>query len=73
MVIPTLPEILSCLLVTFDGALQVEFSLPPLILEPEQVDRVMEKLDGALASARRLRPVAKIKNQIDHLLGKQEK
>jgi len=26
VVIPTLPEILSCLLVTFDGALQVEFT-----------------------------------------------
>jgi len=47
--------------------------LPPLILEPEQVDRVMEKLDGALASARRLRPVAKIKSKIDHLLSKQRK
>ena len=44
--------------------------LPPLILEPEQVDRVMKKLDGALASARRLRPVARIKNRIDHLLTK---
>ena len=44
--------------------------IPPLILEAKQVDRVMEKLDGALAAARRLRPAAKIKNQIDHLLGK---
>ena len=47
--------------------------LPPLILEPEQVDWVMGKLDGALASARRLQPVAKLKNRIDRLLGKRRK
>jgi len=44
--------------------------LPPLILEHEQVDWVMDKLDGALTSARRLRPVAKIKSRIDRLLSK---
>ena len=44
--------------------------LPPLVIEPEQVDWIMERLDRAIASARRLRPVVKIKRQVGNLIGK---
>lgn len=40
--------------------------LPPLVITPEQVDWVFERLDSALASARRLRPVVKMKQQVEH-------
>ena len=47
--------------------------LPPLTIRPEQVDWAMGRLDQALAAARRLRPAVKIKNQINHLLGRVRK
>jgi len=43
--------------------------LPPLVIEPEQVDWIMEHLDRAIAYARRLRPVVKIKRQVQKLIG----
>jgi acetylornithine/succinyldiaminopimelate/putrescine aminotransferase len=39
--------------------------LPPLVIDLEQVSGVVEQLDKALASARRLRPVFKIKQGIE--------
>jgi acetylornithine/succinyldiaminopimelate/putrescine aminotransferase len=39
--------------------------LPPLVMELEQVHSVIEQLDKALASARRLKPVLKIKRRIE--------
>lgn len=44
--------------------------LPPLIMELSEVDLVMERLDRALAAAKRLRPVLKIKRQMERLVGK---
>jgi len=44
--------------------------LPPLIMEMNEVDLVMERLDRALAAAKRLRPVLKIKRQVEGFVGK---
>ena len=44
--------------------------LPPLNMELSEVDLVMDRLDGALATARRLRPVLKIKRQMEGFVGK---
>ena len=43
--------------------------LPPLVMEPSQIDEVMPRFDKALSSARRLRPLMAVKNRIDKLLG----
>ena len=40
--------------------------LPPLVMELEQVDMVLGKLDKALASARRLRPILEFKQGIEN-------
>lgn len=42
--------------------------LPPLVMEPSQIDEVMPRFDKALSSARRLRPLMAVKNRIDKLL-----
>ncbi len=42
--------------------------MPPLVIEPEQVDWIMMRLDKAITSARRLRPVVKIKRQVEKLM-----
>ena len=42
--------------------------LPPLVMEPTQLDEVMLRLDKALGSARRLRPLVGVKDRIDQLL-----
>jgi len=44
--------------------------LPPLIMDLSEVDLVMERLDRALAAAKRLRPVLKIKRQVEGLVEK---
>jgi putrescine aminotransferase len=44
--------------------------LPPLVIELEQVDMVMQRLDKALASARRLRPILEVKQGIEKLWDK---
>ena len=44
--------------------------LPPLVIENEQIDWIVERLDDALTSARRLRPVLGIKTHIEHILEK---
>ena len=44
--------------------------LPPLNMELSEVDLVMDRLDGALAAARRLRPVLKLKRQMEGFVGK---
>jgi acetylornithine/succinyldiaminopimelate/putrescine aminotransferase len=44
--------------------------LPPLTIELEQVDWIIQRLDKAFGSARRLRPVVKIKKQVERLIGK---
>ncbi len=41
-----------------------------MIVELDQVDWIMERLDRAIASARRLRPVVKIKKKVEKLKGK---
>ncbi len=44
--------------------------LPPLIMDLTEVDLVMERLDRALAAAKRLRPVLKIKRQVEGFVEK---
>jgi putrescine aminotransferase len=44
--------------------------LPPLIMELSEVDLVMERLDRALAGAKRLLPVLKVKRRMDKFVGK---
>jgi len=44
--------------------------LPPLVMEPSQIDEVMLQLDKALNSARRLRPIIGVKDRLDHLFDK---
>ncbi len=44
--------------------------LPPLIMKLEDVDLVMERLDKAIGAAKRLRPVLKIKRQVEGFVGK---
>jgi len=41
--------------------------LPPLVMAEEQVDWVMNRLDRALTSSRRLRPVLGVKNRVEHI------
>ena len=41
--------------------------LPPLIMTEEQVDRVVNRLDGALASARKLKPLLGVKNRMENM------
>jgi acetylornithine/succinyldiaminopimelate/putrescine aminotransferase len=44
--------------------------LPPLVIDKEQIDWIVQRLDDALTSARRLRPVLGIKTHIEHILKK---
>ncbi|MBW2093750.1 MAG: aspartate aminotransferase family protein [Deltaproteobacteria bacterium] len=44
--------------------------LPPLIMDLSEVDLVMGRLDRALAAAKRLRPVLKIKRQVEGFVEK---
>ena len=44
--------------------------LPPLIMRPEEVDWVIERLDLALSSARRLRPVVGVKTRLEKIIHK---
>jgi acetylornithine/succinyldiaminopimelate/putrescine aminotransferase len=44
--------------------------LPPLVMEPSQIDEVMLQLDKALGSARRLKPMVSAKFQLDKFLKK---
>jgi acetylornithine/succinyldiaminopimelate/putrescine aminotransferase len=44
--------------------------LPPLVMEPAQIDEVMLQLDKALGSARRLKPVVSAKSQLDKFFKK---
>jgi acetylornithine/succinyldiaminopimelate/putrescine aminotransferase len=41
--------------------------LPPLTMDLYQVEDVLKRLEKALASARRLRPVLKVKRRLEHL------
>jgi len=47
--------------------------LPPLTIDREDVNWITDRLDGALTSARRLRPVLKIKRTLDKLRPAKEK
>jgi putrescine aminotransferase len=38
--------------------------LPPLVLDVDQIDWILQQLDGAMTSAKRLRPVLGLKNQV---------
>jgi len=42
--------------------------LPPLIMEDSQVEEALSQLDKALSSARRLRPLVKLKRGFTQLL-----
>ena len=42
--------------------------LPPLVMDPAQIDGVMQQLDKALLAARRLKTVLQVKNQVEKLL-----
>ncbi len=44
--------------------------LPPLVMDVEQVDWVAQRLDRALAAARRLKPLLKIKRRLGNIIGK---
>jgi len=44
--------------------------LPPLIMDPVQIDWVIRQLDGALASARRLKKVQGVKTSIEQFIKK---
>lgn len=44
--------------------------LPPLIMDLGEVDLVLERLDRALAAAKRLRPLLKIKQQVEGFVEK---
>jgi len=44
--------------------------LPPLVMEVEKIDEVIQQLDKALTAARRLKPVLSVKNHIGNLLEK---
>jgi len=44
--------------------------LPSLIITPEQVDWVFDRLDKAFTAARRLKPVVKIKRQVENWVDK---
>ena len=42
--------------------------LPPLVMEMEKVDWIMARLDKALATASRLKPLANIKFQVEKIV-----
>jgi acetylornithine/succinyldiaminopimelate/putrescine aminotransferase len=42
--------------------------LPPLVIDVEQIDWIVQHLDAALTAARRLRPLLGLKNRIDKML-----
>ena len=42
--------------------------LPPLIMEIETIDWIMAKLDKALIAARRLKPLANVKYQVERII-----
>jgi acetylornithine/succinyldiaminopimelate/putrescine aminotransferase len=42
--------------------------LPPLVMEQDEVDWIMERLDKALTAARRLKPLASIKYQVERIV-----
>ena len=44
--------------------------LPPLVMEIEMVDWIMERLDKALTAARRLKPLANVKYQVQKIVKK---
>jgi len=44
--------------------------LPPLIMELEQVDWIMERLDRSFSAAKRLKPVVKFKRGVEKMIGK---
>lgn len=43
--------------------------LPPLIIQEEQIDDIIDKLDTALSQARKLRPLVKMKQKLGAVLG----
>ena len=44
--------------------------LPPLVMEIQKVDWIMDRLDKALTAARRLKPLASIKHQVEKIVKK---
>ncbi len=44
--------------------------LPPLVMDSDQIDGVMQGLDNALKVARRLRPLMGVRKQLNHLFKK---
>jgi len=44
--------------------------LPPLVMDPAQIDGVMRQLDKSLLAARRLKTVLRVKNQVEKLLNR---
>jgi acetylornithine/succinyldiaminopimelate/putrescine aminotransferase len=44
--------------------------LPPLVMEIEMVDWIMERLDKALTAAHRLKPLANVKYQVQKIVKK---
>jgi acetylornithine/succinyldiaminopimelate/putrescine aminotransferase len=44
--------------------------LPPLVMDMEKVDWIMDRLDKALTTARRLQPLASIKFQVERIVKK---
>ncbi len=44
--------------------------LPPLVMDPAQIDWVIRQLDGALASARRLKTVQGVKSNVEQFVKK---
>ena len=42
--------------------------LPPLVMEMEKVDWIMNRLEKALTAARRLKPLASIKYQVERIV-----
>lgn len=57
------------LLIYANNDRSVSQCLPPLVMVREDIDWVMSQLDGALSSAKRLRPIAKGKKAIESLWG----
>ena len=44
--------------------------LPPLVMELEKVDWIMTRLDKALTTARRLKPLANVKYQVEKIVNR---
>ena len=44
--------------------------LPPLVMETEKIDEIVQQLDKALTAARRLKPVVSVKSQLGNLWDK---